>query len=436
MQGKRESQQKETPKTTSSKELMTTESKRRSVLGRETRSIGGRSVLRSAERSEERSSTKSKQASSTIRKSDIARSETERILREKFEIKSSSEGLVSSRNGIPVPEEFAEVGAVITPGGTEEDIFLPPPAEIVKEEKAFAPRTSRSRLMTPRVKSKDEDKLPTLTQPSESERSKINVLSLIQKELSSIDKDILEGSITDIEKEIEEFGLTPINDDDDDNTEIEIFDDYKVVLIRDPEEFGAGQYMELYHTGAIKATCDLEEGELHGDYYEWYANTQLKYECAFIYGDVNGELVKYYPGGDLEYIAHYKRGIREGPFRKYYPEGELKIECNFKNNQIVGERISYMPDGTITSIFNYVNGIQKGEGYIIYENKEAIAETSDLEVLLGSGALVAEKYEDGELVETIGDMEDENLDDVNNVSYKNIYISDRETLEETETRSQ
>lgn len=427
MQGKRESQQKETPKTTSSKELMTTESKRRSVE-REKRSVLGReSVLRSAERSTERGAERS-----TARKSDIARSETERILREKFEIKSSSEGLISSRNGIPVPEEFAEVGAIITPGGTEEDIFLPPPAEIVKEV-----RTSRSMLMsTPRVTSKDEDKLPTLTRASESERSKINVLSLIQKELSSIDKDILEGSITDIEKEIEEFGLTPINDDEDENTEIEIFDDYKVVLIRDPEEFGAGQYMELYHTGAIKATCELEEGELHGDYYEWYANTQLKYECAFIYGDVNGELVKYYPGGDLEYIAHYKRGIREGPFRKYYPEGELKIECNFKNNQIVGERISYMPDGTITSIFNYVNGIQKGEGYIIYENKEAIAETSDLEELLGSGALVAEKYEDGELVETIGDMEDENLDDVNNVSYKNIYISDRETLEETETRSQ
>ncbi len=105
-------------------------------------------------------------------------------------------------------------------------------------------------------------------------------------------------------------------------------EDYKNVLIEDPENAKDGEHFQYYKSGNLKAKGSYRNGKRDGHWTVFYESGLLWSEADYKDGKKSGKATVYYPGGQKRYEGTYESDKRVGVWRFYDKDGHLIKEEN------------------------------------------------------------------------------------------------------------
>lgn len=118
---------------------------------------------------------------------------------------------------------------------------------------------------------------------------------------------------------------------------------------------GNGTFKQYYLNGAIKRTCPMVAGLLHGENrdYDFQGNVISTYQN--ISGSADGDIKSYDEAGTLRHESHYQLGKAEGIVKNYDEIGDLLTESFCEQDQYQGVNKEYYCTGKLCAEKTYLD---------------------------------------------------------------------------------
>lgn len=129
-----------------------------------------------------------------------------------------------------------------------------------------------------------------------------------------------------------------------------------------------GPYQEFYVGGEQKTLGSYNHGERAGTWTSWHENGQKSREVSYEQGKEQGKWTEWHRNGRKAGEGEYIHGAKDGEWRTWHKDGRTASFARYEKGKPLGEWVSWYPDGARKSHGKYNDGLKEGRWIYLRDN--------------------------------------------------------------------